>query len=114
MRTVSTLRPGGVLVLRDYGRYDEAQLKLGRQRHKLLGANHFYRKHDGTCCHYFSVERIRELLGAHQDLKELECRYIRRVYKNRAENSERRRVWVQARFQKSKLGAEGCELELGR
>ena len=97
---LATLRPGGILVLRDYGRYDEAQMKLGRQRHKLLQDN-YYRKHDGTCCYYFTIERIRELfLSTSTVTEELECIYIRRVYANRLEQTQRRRVWVQARFRK--------------
>jgi len=93
----SAVSGGGVLVFRDYGRYDEAQLKLGRQRHKLLDDN-FYRKNDGTCCYYFTVERVRELFAGTCGLEELECGYIRRVYTNRSEQTQRRRVWVQARF----------------
>ena len=99
--TLSSLQPGGILVFRDYGRYDEAQMKLGRQRHKLI-RDGFYRKHDGTCCYYFTTEHIRQLImtTTNFEMEELECHYIRRVYTNRSDQTQRRRVWVQARFRK--------------
>ena len=99
MSAVDSLKPGGVLVFRDYGRYDEAQMKLGTSRSKRIKEN-FYRKHDGTKCYYFvleDLERIfRDLLG----LTVLELKYLRRVYENKATTQVRRRVWVQGRFRK--------------
>jgi len=98
----STLRPGGTLLFRDYGRYDEAQMKLGSSRGKQIGAN-FYVKHDGTRCYYFVLENLSKLFGQGPDgagLEEKELKYIRRKYFNRGESSVRRRVWVQARFRK--------------
>jgi methyltransferase-like protein 6 len=97
----STLIPNkGVLVFRDYGRYDEAQMKLGTSRSKQLDDENFYRKHDGTKCYYFTLDDIRDLFERQAGLKTLELDYIRRVYRNRAKNEVRRRVWVQGRFQK--------------
>ena len=94
----STLGPGGVLVFRDYGRFDQAQIKLGSQRNKLV-ADNFYRKHDGTKCYYFTLEELRTLFR-NAGMEVIELEYIKRVYKNRAENSTRRRVWVHGRFRK--------------
>jgi SAM-dependent methyltransferase len=94
----SSLRPGGVLVFRDYGRYDEAQMKLGMSRNKLLKDN-FYRKHDGTKCFYFTLEVLKDLFCG-VGLEVLELKYLRRVYRNNALREQRRRVWVQGRFQK--------------
>ncbi|KAI2501104.1 methyltransferase domain-containing protein [Fragilaria crotonensis] len=95
----TTLRPGGVLVLRDYGRFDEAQLKLGVQRAKRLGEN-FYVKSDGTRCFYFALEDLEALFVTHAGLEVLELTHIRRKYQNRANGEHRRRVWVQGRFRK--------------
>jgi len=94
----SSLRPGGVLIFRDYGRHDEAQMKLGTSRNKRIKDN-FYRKHDGTKCYYFSVEDLEKLFLA-AGLKVLELYYIRRLYGNKASGESRRRVWVQGRFVK--------------
>jgi methyltransferase-like protein 6 len=94
----ASLRPGGVLILRDYGRYDQAQLKLGAQRNKLL-KEHFYRKHDQTKVYYFDVEDMERLCQA-TGLIPLENGYFCRKCTNRSTQSTRRRVWIQARFQK--------------
>jgi methyltransferase-like protein 6 len=103
---IHTLRPGGVLIFRDYGRYDQAQLSLGQQRHKWI-SEHFYRKHDGTKCYYFTVPEIRRLFVNECHLEELDCDYIRRVYYNRKQNTQRRRVWIQARFRKPMTDEHG-------
>jgi methyltransferase-like protein 6 len=95
----AVLKPGGVLVIRDYGRFDEAQLKLGVQRAKRLGEN-FYVKSDGTRCFYFSLEDLERLFITHAGLELLELKHICRIYKNRANEEQRRRVWVQGRFRK--------------
>lgn len=95
----AVLKPGGVLVIRDYGRFDEAQLKLGVQRAKRLSEN-FYVKSDGTRCFYFSLEDLERLFITHAGLELLELKHICRIYKNRANEEKRRRVWVQCRFRK--------------
>lgn len=101
----STLKPGGILVLRDYGRYDEAQMKLGASRCKRLGEN-FYVKSDGTRCYYFELEDLKRLFGPDgAGLEIVELKYLRRVYGNRSEDAERRRVWVQARFRRPDLAS---------
>lgn len=96
---VQALKPGAVLVLRDYGRYDQAQLQLARQRGKRL-QEHFYVKQDQTKCYYFSTDELRTLFVEQNDLEELENRYIQRQYQNRGDKTTRRRVWVQARFRR--------------
>lgn len=93
---MQTLKPGGILIFRDYGRYDEAQLKLGSSRAKLLAEN-FYVKSDGTRCYYFDLDDVKRLFTG---LEILELSYLRRVYENRLEQGQRRRVWVQGRFRK--------------
>jgi len=99
----ATLRPGGTLILRDYGRFDEAQLKLGSSLGKRLSEN-FYVKHDSTRVYYFDLDDLERLFGqSGAGLICIEKKYIQRVYKNRSDNTERRRVWVQARFRKPLL-----------
>ncbi|VEU36014.1 unnamed protein product [Pseudo-nitzschia multistriata] len=96
---VDTLKPGGVLVFRDYGRYDEAQMKLGTSRSKRIKEN-FYRKHDGTKCYYFQLEDLQNLFCDLMGMQAIELQYLRRVYGNRATTQVRRRIWVQGRFRK--------------
>ncbi|KAL3804432.1 hypothetical protein HJC23_011360 [Cyclotella cryptica] len=103
---IDMLKPGGVLVIRDYGRLDEAQLKLGAGNKEL--SENFYRKGDGTGCYYFELNDLKELFcndttyheGCNDKLNGLELEYIQRVYRNRGDGTTRRRVWVQGRFQK--------------
>jgi SAM-dependent methyltransferase len=99
----STLKPGGKLVFRDYGRYDEAQIKLGTSRSKQI-SEHFYRKHDGTKCFYFTTEDVQRLFGTESGLHVIELKYLRRIYHNKATGQKRRRVWVQGRFWKPDEG----------
>jgi len=96
----ATLQPGGTLLFRDYGRYDEAQLKLGTSRGKRLGEN-YYRKQDGTRVYYFALEDLERLFVQEAGLEVLELKYIRRVYYNRGTGDGRRRVWVHGRFRKA-------------
>lgn len=97
---VDSLKPGGVLVFRDYGRYDEAQMKLGTSRSKRIKEN-FYRKHDGTKCYYFTLEDLERIFCENLGMVALELKYLRRVYGNKATTKVRRRVWVQGRFRKA-------------
>ena len=97
------LRRGGTLFVRDYGRYDEAQLRF-KKGAKL--SEHFYVRQDGTCAYYFVLEELlvlaeslrdgdgRPLLQRIQD----DCKYIHRQYANRGQQKARRRVWIQAKL----------------
>lgn len=109
----STLQPGkGVLIFRDYGRYDLAQIKLGTQRSKLLDIDNFYRKHDGTKCYYFTIEDIEQLVQQQNGTLEiLGLSYIRRKYINRSMDCERRRVWVQGRFRRTMQSVDANHTE---
>lgn len=96
---IDILKPGGTLVIRDYGRLDEAQMKLSRGEKKI--DENFYRKGDGTGCYYFELQDLKDLFVNDQNgLELLELEYIQRVYRNRGDNSTRRRVWIQGRFRK--------------
>ena len=101
------LKPGGTLIIRDYGRLDEAQMKLSRGEKKL--ASNFYRKGDGTGCYYFELQDLKDLFVNDENdctkLELVELDYIQRIYRNRGDNSTRRRVWVQGRFRRNPTSA---------
>lgn len=93
-KLAQALRPGGVLLFRDYGRYDEAQLRFGKG-HRL--AENFYVKTDGTRAYYFTTAEVGSLFAG-AGLEKAELAYIRRQYANRAQQVARYRVWVHAKF----------------
>jgi len=90
------LRVGGRLLLRDYARYDEAQLRFAKG--SKLGEN-FYVRQDGTCAYFFSEEELRALAET-AGLQVEECYYIQRQYANRKQQKARYRVWLHAKFVK--------------
>jgi tRNAThr (cytosine32-N3)-methyltransferase len=66
---MNTFSPGGLLMFRDYGRFDEAQLRFDKGH--LLG-DHFYVKGDGTRVYYFTLEDVRRLMTGGSIVKEKE------------------------------------------
>lgn len=99
-RMVKVLRPGGLLMFRDYGRYDLAQIRFATKKpgyHKL--DENFYVRHDGTRCYYFSLEDVKKMFGD-AGLEEVKCEWALRSITNRAQKKEMKRVWVHAVFRK--------------
>lgn len=88
------LRPGGLLLFRDYGRYDLTQLRLKADR---LIDDDFYFRGDGTTVYFFTPERLRELAQA-AGFVVLEARHDRRLITNRFRRLKMHRNWVQAKF----------------
>jgi len=91
------LKPGGKLLFRDYGRYDEAQLRFGKG--SKLDEN-FYVRQDGTCAYYFDKLEL-EKIAVDQGFEVEENDYILRQYANRQQKVARNRVWIHSKFVKS-------------
>lgn len=89
------LKPGGLVLVRDYGRYDQAQLRF-RRGSKL--ADHWYVKNDGTRCFYFKTSDLDKLFAPPHF--QGRATYVCRVETNRATAQLRRRVFVQASYRR--------------
>lgn len=98
-RCAKLLKPGGIILLRDYGRYDLAQLRFARSGKSRLSEN-FYTRYDGTFAFYFLKEDLRELFVTKCGLEEVDIRYEAREVTNRKTGVRMKRVWVQAKFRK--------------
>jgi hypothetical protein len=82
------------LLIRDYGRYDEAQLRF-KGNAKL--DDNFYVRQDGTCAYFFTLDeliKLAEEIGFHCE----ESYYIHRQYANRQQKQARYRVWIHLKF----------------
>lgn len=89
------LKPGGVLLFRDYGRNDMTQLRFKKGR--LLEEN-FYIRGDGTRVYFFTNQQLAEIFGAKFSIEQNAI--DRRMLVNRKRELKMYRVWLQAKFRK--------------
>lgn len=90
------LRPGGLLLFRDYGRYDMTQLRF--KAHRLVRPD-LYVRGDGTTVHYFTEEEIADV-AQQVGFAVVENKSDRRLLVNRFRKLTMYRVWVQAKLRK--------------
>lgn len=90
------LKPGGIVLFRDYGLNDHAMLrfKVGNK----LGEN-FYVRQDGTRSYFFSKELLAELFE-HAGFQSVTNDYVLRETVNKKEGLCVPRVFVQSKFRK--------------
>ncbi|KAF3452332.1 hypothetical protein FNV43_RR02765 [Rhamnella rubrinervis] len=92
----SVLKPGGLLLFRDYGLYDMTMLRF--EIEKRVGFREYMRS-DGTRSYFFCLDTVRDLfIGA--GFAELELEYCCIKSVNRRNGKVMRRVWVHGKFQK--------------
>lgn len=118
------LKPGGLVLVRDYGRYDLPQIRFGKGR--MLDDN-FYIRGDGTRVYFFLPEEFLQIFNASSpqslttsteegdkeinfstfssssslktDFKTIQLAIDRRMLLNRKEKKQMFRNWLQAKFQ---------------
>eukprot|EP01135_Chromosphaera_perkinsii_P006120 Nk52_evm2s406 gene=Nk52_evmTU2s406 len=92
-----TLKPGGLVLFRDYGLFDHAMLRFN-PGHKM--GDRFYVRQDGTFSYYFGkVEELKSLM-ADAGLEEEQCEYVVRETVNKKEGIKASRIFVQGKFRK--------------
>lgn len=95
-RISGRLKPGGVVLVRDYGRGDLAQLRFSPSN--WLGGD-LYVRGDGTLAFFFTVDGLTNDFKA-AGFEIVECEYRRTEIVNRERDLHMPRVWVQGRFRK--------------
>jgi len=90
------LKPGGVILFRDYGMYDHAMLRF-TTGHKL--EENFYVRQDGTRAYYFTLEYVSELVRE-CGLEVEDVRYVHKRTVNKKEGVDVPRIFVQGKFKK--------------
>lgn len=90
------LRPGGMVLVRDYGLYDMAMLRFGPG--SKLGSQ-LYVRQDGTRAYYFTKEELCDLF-CDAGFAVSNCHYVARQTVNKKEGVNARRNFIQGKFLK--------------
>jgi len=93
-RAHAALRPGGLLLFRDYGWCDAKMM----QSRKRLGPQ-LYLRADGTLAYFFKEEEVWQLARA-TNFQVLECKYATVLSKNRRKGTAIQRVFLHAKLQR--------------
>ncbi|XP_065349368.1 tRNA N(3)-methylcytidine methyltransferase METTL6 [Cloeon dipterum] len=91
---LKVMKPGGLLLFRDYGLYDMAQLRF-KPGHKI--AENLYMRQDGTRSYYFSIEEVK-MIFEEAGFSSKTVNYVHRRTINKKDDVDVPRIFVQAEF----------------
>lgn len=102
------LKPGGLVLFRDYAKYDKAMLRFGKDS-KI--SDQFYVRQDGTRAYFFTKDQLLDIFNAQPNKEKDPCgpsgrakfhcqsiEYVRRETVNNATKAKYARVFLQAKF----------------
>lgn len=91
------LRPGGMILFRDYARYDLTQLRF---KGKSYLSENYYVRADGTTSYFFTEERVDKIFTS-AGLNRVQLKQDNRLLVNRSKSIKMCRCWVQAKYSKA-------------
>lgn len=91
------LKPGGIILFRDYAQYDLTQLRFKGKSY--LGENYYVRA-DGTTSYFFTKEWVEDVFKT-ANLIQIELKQDNRILVNRLKSLKMTRCWIQGKFKKS-------------
>ena len=96
------LKPGGVLLFRDYGKYDMAQLRFELSSHRQGNrlSDDFYVRGDGTRAKFFTESELRDIWERDGRFQTDEVVIHTKKFVNRRTQVEMKRVWIKAKWVK--------------
>lgn len=92
----SLLKPGGLILFRDYAQYDLTQLRF---KGRAYLSDNYYVRADGTTTYFFARPLVAELFTS-AGLIEIELKTDNRLLVNRLKSLKMCRCWIQAKYRK--------------
>jgi SAM-dependent methyltransferase len=99
LRLRALLKPGGLILFRDYGRYDMTQVRFHARGNRVMAPN-LYVRGDQTVAYFFSLDDVRAMAAA-VNLSVLRVEYDVRKLINRKRKLTMYRVWIVAVLQRN-------------
>eukprot|EP01054_Gregarina_sp_Poly1_P007689 Gregarina_sp_Poly_1__7688@NODE_432_length_8476_cov_39_955524_g352_i0_p5_GENE_NODE_432_length_8476_cov_39_955524_g352_i0NODE_432_length_8476_cov_39_955524_g352_i0_p5_ORF_typecomplete_len308_score40_18Methyltransf_23/PF13489_6/1e16Methyltransf_31/PF13847_6/9_1e10Methyltransf_12/PF08242_12/1_1e09Methyltransf_25/PF13649_6/2_5e07MTS/PF05175_14/3_9e05MTS/PF05175_14/5_1e03Methyltransf_11/PF08241_12/0_00014Ubie_methyltran/PF01209_18/0_00025Methyltransf_2/PF00891_18/0_00017Methyltransf_20/PF12147_8/0_000 len=97
-RVWQKLKNGGILMFRDYARFDHKEIRFAQRKRSKL-EDHLYVRQDGTLAAYFDKDELTAILEG-VGFKVLCFDLIQRKFRNRKTDQTFMRCWLQGVFQK--------------